>query len=667
MAKAANGEADSLVAPLASEVHVTRCSRTAYITAATLGAAAVVASAAALGGVLRRGALETFNPSALGQVAPDTFPSMVASMGELPVVYVAETVRPDDDASFGRFKSNFLDAVDAPSFAERLEPIRGVNANDLPVKIELLEEAAAPLRDGLASVTGAYEGKKHAYANGKGGHALFLLDEGKKLVVSREELKSTAPGLYHYLEDIQKQTGYTGNGGELSEPEKRALGVRVGSSMSHLMAWTRARKAGAKLGFVLESSFDAAGRGKTFATSAADEDEGEGTLVSPKDLNAMLDAVAAYHPADADVVFLDRMTDPSTSKGESVMRLTKPQSWSSDVKFLPAKGNEGGSGFYLFTASFLEKVYPLIDDVGLQVVDEWLVSQCATHKTLRCYQTTPGFGRSATKEAVAEAALAATSSVAAVGTEKGGTDATAGKAVLDLIPASTQSQPDKAEEPKQPEVGQAREQDNELANPVDEQQEETQVKQETEIPHQGEVQQATEQETGQDDNAAVTMEDLFKDAEESVEEDIEETSNTDVLKAFGEEQQEEKEVVRATTEIADTTNEDVGRVEDVTQEDLFADFEDDDTVAEKDPAKLGQSGGDTLHVDGDVKKSAEDSSEHQSGGAKQDNRAIESERRNDIDQGGSEVDDAAAAFERELEIVMAGLGEGQLDFQLPPY
>jgi hypothetical protein len=92
------------------------------------------------------------------------------------------------------------------------------------------------------------------------------------------------------------------------------LGVRVGASMTHLLAWTRAKKSGKKLALVMETNFDLAGKLKLLLASSDDIDtekqssggEEEGEVVDGKDFESILGAVTAYHPADADVIFLDK-------------------------------------------------------------------------------------------------------------------------------------------------------------------------------------------------------------------------------------------------------------------------------------------------------------------------------------------------------------------------
>jgi hypothetical protein len=276
--------------------------------------------------------------------------------------------------------------------------------------------------DGLATVTGEYVGQRHEYGGSGGGGAgepiFFQLDEGKKLVVTRTELEAKTPRLTSYLNAMRDQVGVGGVGGptsgagepsaELTEPEKRALGVRVGNSMTHLLAWTRAKRSGKKLALVLETTVDLAGMGARGDTPGSDGNgdggdggEGEGgdnaaALIDGKDFESMLGALEAYHPKDADVVFLSNAVDAAMLGAPApVMTLTKAAAWSNDLHFVPTTSNQPGAGFYLVTERFLDKVFPLIDTGGFHFVDEWLVQQCTTLGTLTCYQTTPALGRAA--------------------------------------------------------------------------------------------------------------------------------------------------------------------------------------------------------------------------------------------------------------------------------
>ena len=221
--------------------------------------------------------------------------------------------------------------------------------------------------------------KKHTYgvANGAVGQVFFKLDEGKKVVVRRGELESLkTPGLGSYLEEIKKihQSEVAKLGGadpekELTEPEKKALGTRIGASMTHLLAWTRAKKSGKKLALVMETNFNLAGLLKSNddgggAQQRDDDDEDAGAaIVEGHEFESILGAVTAYHPKDADVVFLDKAMSTATL-GEPVMKLTKPGKWSRDLHFVPAAATKAGAGFYLVTEKFLDKVYPLIEKSG---------------------------------------------------------------------------------------------------------------------------------------------------------------------------------------------------------------------------------------------------------------------------------------------------------------
>lgn len=344
---------------------------------------------------------------------PNHLQSMHSSDGGPPTIYVADADDPAGGSGFESLKAEVVALVDAPQVVGRMELVPGVLATDLPVKIELLEEATSPLKDGLATVTGTYVDKKHEYgvANGAVGKAFFNLDEGKKMVVRRGELESKVPALGIYLRDvhIRSRGGVAAKLGldpesnrdrddpnaELSELEKKALGTRVGASMSHLLAWTRAKKSGKKLALIMETTFNIAGLKKK---KVKKEDE-EGIMVGGKDFQSVLEAITAYHPEDADVVFLDKSVGGVAMLGKPAMKLQKTGKWERDVHFVPAVASELGAGFYLVTEKFLDKAYSLIEKSGFHFVDEWLVRHCATYGNLKCYQTTPALGRFAKSKA----------------------------------------------------------------------------------------------------------------------------------------------------------------------------------------------------------------------------------------------------------------------------
>ena len=97
---------------------------------------------------------------------------------------------------------------------------------------------------------------------------------------------------------------------------------------------------------------------------------------------SMLDAVSAYRPNDADVVFLDivgRASDEKKDADAATVRLTKPDAWSSDVGFVPVENPGDGdvhAGFYLITRRFMETDPRMIDEGGFGFVDEWLAEKC---------------------------------------------------------------------------------------------------------------------------------------------------------------------------------------------------------------------------------------------------------------------------------------------------
>ena len=69
-------------------------------------------------------------------------------------MFVAEAEDPSREDWFEPLKATILAAADLPELIGRLEPVQSVRATDLPVRIELYEEAAQDLDDGLASIVG---------------------------------------------------------------------------------------------------------------------------------------------------------------------------------------------------------------------------------------------------------------------------------------------------------------------------------------------------------------------------------------------------------------------------------------------------------------------------------------------------------------------------------
>ena len=175
--------------------------------------------------------------------------------GRTPTVFVAETEDPSREDWFEPLKATILATADLPELIGRLEPVESVRATDLPTRIELYEEAAQNLKDGFASLVGEYVGRRHAYADADV-HPLFTLDEGKKMIV-RRDVVDAHPRLGAFLADVRKadasaSLGADGSdagskpatessvGAEISESEKAVLGAKIGASVAHLLAWTRA-------------------------------------------------------------------------------------------------------------------------------------------------------------------------------------------------------------------------------------------------------------------------------------------------------------------------------------------------------------------------------------------------------------------------------------------
>jgi len=326
--------------------------------------------------------------------------------GRTPTVFVAETEDPSREDWFEPLKATILATADLPELIGRLEPVESVRATDLPTRIELYEEAAQNLEDGFASLVGEYVGRRHAYADADV-HPLFTLDEGKKMIV-RRDVVDAHPRLGAFLADVRKADASaslagmgvddvpgsgsepateSSVGAEISESEKAALGAKIGASVAHLLAWTRATSRVDSSAWVLGSTTRLLG-----PPSAS-----PGAFVPREQFVSMLDAVSAYRPNDADVVFLDivgRASDEKKDADAATVRLTKPDAWSSDVGFVPVENPGDGdvhAGFYLITRRFMERAPRMIDEGGFGFVDEWLAEKCERGR-LRCYRTTPAFG-----------------------------------------------------------------------------------------------------------------------------------------------------------------------------------------------------------------------------------------------------------------------------------
>jgi hypothetical protein len=277
--------------------------------AALLGSAALVAGgvsepARARLPVIALGASDDAHPPASSSSSSATtrwIRSALRPGAPAPPVFVVDGVDPRREDAFEPFKAELLASLDAPELVGRLEWVQGARATDLPTRIEAFEEAASRFDGGLAAVAGAYVGETHAWRD-EAARPFFRLDEGKKMVVTRDAVERENPALGRFLEktsegpaqEARASAEFAGDA-EIAEAEKAALGAAIGASMSHLLAWTRhARRSeedpknAARDVFVL----DASARLKGGAPFPAE------TFVE------ILDAVAAYRPEDADVVFL---------------------------------------------------------------------------------------------------------------------------------------------------------------------------------------------------------------------------------------------------------------------------------------------------------------------------------------------------------------------------
>ena len=313
-------------------------------------------------------------------------------------MFVVDGVDPRREDAFEPFKAELLASLDAPELVGRLEWVQGARATDLPTRIEAFEEAASRFAGGLAAVAGAYVGETHAWRD-EAARPFFRLDEGKKMVVTRDAVERENPALGRFLEktsegpaqEARASAEFAGDA-EIAEAEKAALGAAIGASMSHLLAWTRhARrleedpKNAARDAFVL----DASARLKGGAPFPAE------TFVE------ILDAVAAYRPEDADVVFLsggggaEEGGSPEENSDESSERVSE----GSDAPFharLTRRGwgkvgrvdlrrvarrdsldDLGGALFYLVTETFAtERMKDLVEAGGFGFHGEWLAERC---------------------------------------------------------------------------------------------------------------------------------------------------------------------------------------------------------------------------------------------------------------------------------------------------
>ena len=331
-----------------------------------------------------------------------------------PPVFVVDGVDPRREDAFEPFKAELLASLDAPELVGRLEWVQGARATDLPTRIEAFEEAASRFDGGLAAVAGAYVGETHAWRD-EAARPFFRLDEGKKMVVTRDAVERENPALGRFLEKTSEEPAqearasaeFAGDA-EIAEAEKAALGAAIGASMSHLLAWTRhARRSeedpknAARDAFVL----DASARLKGGAPFPAE------TFVE------IFDAVAAYRPEDADVVFLsggggaEEGGSPEENSAEGSERVSEGSAapfharltrrgWGKvgrvDLRRVARRDSLddlGGALFYLVTETFAtERVKDLVEAGGFGFHGEWLAERCGDGR-LRCYAASPALAR----------------------------------------------------------------------------------------------------------------------------------------------------------------------------------------------------------------------------------------------------------------------------------
>ena len=381
--------------------------------------AAVASAALALGGIASfaafAGTSSLGHPTARASLgsARDGDPALrVPSAhrgGAKPPVFVVASVDPGEDAAFDAFKRDvLLDALRAPpDFAERASWAGAASATHLPEKIERYEEACDVFEHGLATLTGTYVGQTHAWSDG--GSPFFELDEGKKMTVTKRAARRSralAPALPNE-NDLAKVGSSSSSSddteeGEISEVEKKAVGDAVGGAVSHLLAWRRARSAAA------DPNANANKKVSTPGGGALVMDVGLFRLADDPLVGASwssaLDAVTAYRPRDADVVFLDVDADALGDKSAPTQTL-KMGGDVREVSFHRHDGSVGDGGasssdhshttplnpaMYFVTDAFLTKAFHEIDKEGFGFVAEFLREKCAAN-VFNCYATTPRF------------------------------------------------------------------------------------------------------------------------------------------------------------------------------------------------------------------------------------------------------------------------------------
>ena len=335
--------------------------------------------------------------------------------GAKPPVFVVSSVNPGDDAAFEAFKRDvLLDALRAPpDFVARASWAGASSATRLPEKIERYEEACEVFEHGLATLTGTYVGQTHAWSDPRAS-PFFELDDGKKMTVTRRAVasaKALAPAFRETIggDRASARAGASSSssteeeeGEEISEPEKKAVGDAVGGAVSHLLAWRRARSAAADPNANANKKLSTPGGG------ALVMDVGLFRLADDPLVGASwssaLDAVTAYRPRDADVVFLDVDADALGDKSAPTQTL-KMGGDVREVSFHRHDGSVGDGGasssdhshttplnpaMYFVTDAFLTKAFHEIDKEGFGFVAEFLREKCAAN-VFNCYATTPRF------------------------------------------------------------------------------------------------------------------------------------------------------------------------------------------------------------------------------------------------------------------------------------
>ena len=329
-------------------------------------------------------------------------------------MFVVDGVDPRREDAFEPFKAELLASLDAPELVGRLEWVQGARATDLPTRIEAFEEAASRIAGGLAAVAARTSARRTRGAT-RPRDPSSDSTRGRRWwspgTPSREKTPRSGASWRRRARDPRRRRArpprFAGDA-EIAEAEKAALGAAIGASMSHLLAWTRhARrleedpKNAARDAFVL----DASARLKGGAPFPAE------TFVE------ILDAVAAYRPEDADVVFLsggggaEEGGSPEENSDESSERVSE----GSDAPFharLTRRGwgkvgrvdlrrvarrdsldDLGGALFYLVTETFAtERMKDLVEAGGFGFHGEWLAERCGDGR-LRCYAASPALAR----------------------------------------------------------------------------------------------------------------------------------------------------------------------------------------------------------------------------------------------------------------------------------